>query len=238
MRLASAILLVVLSSPGWVAAQDGASERTFTRADPEVSDTEVIRWAARELGRADGRPTDARPPVPPDPYLGHGSSVPPPSSASQDAARILAEIGTGSLGILIGGGAGTLLIWAATEGGANPDWMLVAGASGTVLAALGVSAGVALGADVTGGRGNFGHAFLGQAVGSLSALPFVVYALSQDAPGAALVAAGLLPLAGAVLGYELAHGLASAPSGEDPPVVAWMSPVRDGAMGGVAGRLH
>ena len=52
-------------------------------------------------------------------------------------------------------------------------------ASVTVLGALSVTAGVTLAAHLTGGRGNFGHAFLGQILGGDSALPFVVLALDH-----------------------------------------------------------
>jgi len=249
----SALLLLLASLPRAALAQDAeasdpfaqpepeaeppAESGAFPRADPDVSDSEVIRWAARELSRADGRAVARRPPVPPDPYLGHG---PRPaaevSPAVDDGIRLLAELGGGTLGVLLGGGAGALLVWAAVEADANPDWMMMAGAAGGVLGAFGVTAGVTLAADATGGRANFGHAFIGQAIGSVAAVPFVVLGLSNDAPAAAFVAAGLLPVAGAVLGYELAHGLATAGDGGDP-VVAWVAPIRDGAMGGVAGEL-
>jgi hypothetical protein len=175
--------------------------------------------------------------VPPDRYLEHGPGpVAVMPGAPDDAVRLLAEIGGGALGVLLGGGAGTLLIWGALEADANPDVMMLAGAGGGILAALGVTSGVTLAADLTGGRANFGHAFIGQAIGSAAAVPFVVLGLTNDAPAAALVAAGLIPLAGAILGYELAHGLAGGGDGGDP-VVAWVAPTRDGAMGGVAGEL-
>ena len=43
--------------------------------------------------------------------------------------------------VIAGGGAGTLLIWAAVEGDANPDFMVLAVGTGAVLASLGVTAG-------------------------------------------------------------------------------------------------
>ena len=216
-----------------------AQDPTFSPADPDVSDAEVIRWAARDVGRSEGRPPSARPPVPPDPYLhdpGHSGEVVLPGEDERTGTRLLAEVGGGALGVLVGGGAGGLIIWAALESGANPDLVVIAVGGGTVLGALAVSAGVTLAADLTGGRGNFGHAFLGQMVGGLAALPFVVLGFQEGSPAAALVAIGLLPLAGAILGYELGH---SSGSGTVPPVqaLAFLTPVEGGALAGVSGTL-
>jgi hypothetical protein len=213
---------------------------TFAPADPEVSDLDVIRWAARDVGRSEGRPPSARPPVPPDPYLhdpAHsGAEVVLPGEDERTVARLLAELGGGALGVLVGGGAGTLIIWAALESGANPDFVVIAVAGGTVLGSLALTAGVTLAADLTGGRGNFGHAFLGQIVGGVAALPFVVLGFQEGAPAAALVAVGLLPLAGAILGYELGH---ASGSGTVPTVqaLAFLTPIEGGALVGVSGTL-
>ena len=115
----------------------------------------------------------------------------------------------------------------------TPTWLMIAAGSGTVAGALSVTAGVTLAAHLTNGRGNFGHAFLGQMIGGAVAVPFVVLALDQDALPAALVAAGLLPLAGAVLGYEVGH----ANGGGSLPVMVGVAPLPDGALASVRGAL-
>lgn len=237
--LRSAVLssLVVLACwpPTSAAAQaSGESTDPFHPADPEVSDAEVVRWARQELSREESREAIRRPPVPPYSYLVHGAEPNAEVPGPDDGIRLLAEVGTGAAGLLIGGGVGALLVWAAVEAGADPNWLMAAGAGGVLLAALGVAGGVALGGDATGGRANFGHAFLGQAFGSVVALPLVTLAMANEAPEA-LLAVGLLPLAGAVLGYELAHALSG--SSGDGPVVAWLTLVRDGALGVVTGAL-
>lgn len=206
--------------------------------EEEVSDAELIRWAAQELSRARPRRHPRRPPIPPDGYLlasGPGDG-PPVELGDEDcraAIRFLAEIGGGTLGVLAGGSLGLLLVWVAQETDWSPSSSMIAYAAGVALGALGVSSGVTLAADQTGGHGNFGHAFLGQVLGSIAALPFVVAGLTYDLPEASLVAAGLLPLAGAVIGYELGH--ADAASRMRP--MAFLVPMRQGALGGIAGRL-
>lgn len=214
-------------------------DEAFTRADPEVSDTDVIRWAARDVGRSEGRPPSARPPVPPDPYLhdpSHTGEVLLPGEDERTVVRLLAELGGGALGVGVGGGIGALIIWATLESHPNPNFVVLAVGGGTVLGSLALTAGVTLAADLTGGRGNFGHAFLGQIVGALAALPFVVLAFQEDAPVAALVAVGVLPLAGAILGYEVGH---ASGAGTVPPVqaLAFLTPLEGGALAGVRGTL-
>ncbi len=199
----------------------------------ELTDEQLIRWAAREVGRADGLTLGLHPPVPPVGYLSGGGGVIRGIGPDRVMGRILAELAGGALGVLVGGGAGTLLVWAAIEGDANPDMMMIAVGTGTVLGALGLTAGVTLAADLTGGRGNFGHAFLGQIIGSAAALPLVVFGQKNDAPVAALLAAGLLPLAGAMLGYEMGHSERASGS----QVGAFVTPSEGGATAGVAGAL-
>lgn len=231
----SALLaLALLAAPAAAHAQEEVSG-DFTPADPEVSDSDVIRWASRELGRADGRPVGRRPPVPPDGYLARGAhgDVILAGDVNGDVGRVLAEVGGGLLGALVGGGVGALVIWAAFEENLSPTWLMIVAGSGTVLGALSVTAGVTLAAHLTNGRGNFGHAFLGQMIGGAAALPFVVLALESDALPIALVAAGLLPLAGAVLGYEVGH----ANGGGSLPVMVGVMPLPDGALASVRGTL-
>jgi len=221
--------VVMLAAPATAAAQLEPITGDFTIADPDVSDADVIRWASREVGRADGRSVGRRPPEPPDPYLGHDDAPPDVMLAgdvNRDVGRLLGELGGGLLGAVVGGGAGTAIIWAAFEENLTGDWLVLAVGAGTVLGALSVTAGVTLAAHLTGGRGNFGHAFLGQILGGAAALPFVVLALDQDELAAALVAAGLLPLVGAILGYEIGH----ANGGGTLPVIVGVAPVRGGAL--------
>lgn len=203
-------------------------------AGDDLTDDELIRWAAREVGRADGRSLGEHPPLPPFSYLSSGTpggfrGVGP----DRVMGRLLAELAGGAFGVLLGGGAGTLLVWAAIEGDANPDLMFIAAGTGTVLGALGVTAGVTLAAHLTGGRGNFGHAFLGQMLGSAAALPLVVLGVNRDAPLAAVLAAGLLPLAGAMLGYEIGH----AEKSSGIYLMAFVAPSEGGGSAGVAGSL-
>jgi hypothetical protein len=201
--------------------------------EDDASDEELIRWAARELARADGRRAGDRPPVPPDAYLATGAAPDVQLLEDRLELRLLAELGLGLAGILLGGGAGALLVWAASESNAEPTWMAIAVGSATVLGALGVTAGVTLGAELTGGRGNFGHAFLGQVIGAVLALPLVAIGLANDALPLTLVAAGVLPLAGAILGYEVGHGDRVSAGGAQ----AFVTPTRTGAIATVAGSL-
>lgn len=203
-------------------------------AGGELTDDELIRWAAREVGRADGRTLGAHPPVPPYLYLSSGEpGVFRGPSPDRVLGRLVAELAGGALGVFVGGGVGTMLVWAAIEGDANPDTMAIAMGAGTVLGALGLTAGVTLAAELTGGRGNFGHAFLGQMLGSAAALPLIVYGLRNDAPIAALIAGGLLPIAGAMLGYEIGHSERSS----GPSISPFVTPSQSGASAGVAGSL-
>jgi len=203
--------------------------------DANVSDDEVIRWAAREVGRHDRLSLGRYPPVPPDEYLGHSapSIALPGESNGQIGARLFAELGGGTLGLLLGGGAGSLLVWAVLEERVAADWTAVAIGAGTVLGALGLTAGVTVAADLTGGRGNFGYAFLGQVVGAVAALPIVVFGQANDALALSLVAVGILPLAGAILGYEIGH----ADHPLSGPALAYLTPIDGGAVAGVAGPL-
>ena len=203
-------------------------------ADGELGDEELIRWAAREVGRADGWTMGERPPVPPDSYLEIGALGGIPDVGTEhDVARLLSELTGGALGLMVAGGAGALWVWAAIEGAADPDWMALAVGTATIFGSLGLTAGVTLAADLTGGHGNFGHAFLGQLLASAAALPLVALGFANDAPAAALVAGGLLPLAGALLGYEVGHSERA--SGTS--AMAYLAPSNGGAQAGVAGSL-
>ncbi|MFK7985478.1 MAG: hypothetical protein AB8I08_05565 [Sandaracinaceae bacterium] len=174
--------------------------------DANVDDETVIRWAAQEVARAQGRTVNAHPPLPPEPYLGQSEPMVPTLSLDGDPlSRVFAELGLGAIGALVGFGIGALTIWVADEAGASADGQAIAIGASAMVAGLAVTAGVTLGAEVRGGRGNFGHAFLGMLVGSAVAIPFIVYGLAFAVEGAALAAGLVLPLVGGVLGYEIGH---------------------------------
>jgi hypothetical protein len=202
----------------------------------DVDDPELIRWASDEVRRFEGRTARPAPaPVPPDAYLGTGAHghASLPDESERDALRLLAELGGGALGVAVGGGLGALLVWGALESGANPDWLLVAVAAGGTLGAFGVTGGVVLAAEATGGEGKFGHAFIGQLVGSVAALPIVVLGLNEDMPAISIVAGAVLPLAGAILGYELSH----ASRGSGAPAVVFVTPIPEGALASLGGTI-
>lgn len=226
-------VLLVLAAPALAGAQEALEQVPEPpRGDDAISDVELIRWASNEVREHEGRPpAPALAPVPPDGYLGTGVDGPLalPNESERDALRLLAELGGGTLGVLIGGGLGTLIVWGAAQADANPQWMMVAWTAGAALGAFGVTTGVVLAGEASGGRGNYGHAFIGQLIGGVAALPLVTIGLAEDAPALAVVAAGLLPLAGAVLGYEMSH----AETGSGPTIV--VAPTQGGAALGVAG---
>jgi len=237
------LLLALLAAAPVARAQDveviEVPEAPAAAPADAVDDEALIRWASRSIALWRAEPvTEGRrhPPVPPDEYLEYGAAGPPvrlPGTVGRDAGRLLAELGAGALGVLVGGGAGTLLIWAAEQGGAEDDWLAIAVGAGVLLGSLGVTGGVTLGADLAGGHGNFGHAFMGMAIGAAASLPLVVIGMDNDALPLTLVALGVLPLAGAVLGYEIGHGEHALSGGP----VAFVAPTRGGALAGVAGSV-
>lgn len=201
----------------------------------ELSDDDLIRWASNEVRIHEGRPRSRpRPPIPPASYIGADVEGPVslPHEGERDAVRLLAELGGGALGVLVGGAVAMLVVWAAIEADANPDWMLVAVGTGATLGAFAVTGGVVLGADAAGGRGTFGDAFIGQLIGSVAALPLVTLGMMNDAPAVAIVSAGLLPLCGAILGYEISHANRSTTR-----QLAYVRPIPGGATVGVAGEV-
>lgn len=234
MQRAWALSSLLLLAPA-ASAQD-TPERVPepTSDDGALSDEELIRWAANEVRVYEGRPPEPpRPPVPPDGYIGTGvdGHVVLPGEAGRDALRFLAELGGGALGVVVGGGVGALLVWGAIEGNVGPEWTLAALATAGALGAFGVTTGVVLGAEAVGGRGRYGDTFIGQLIGAVAALPVVTVGVANDAPALALVAAGVLPLAGAVLAYEVSHADRSAAQ------LVYVTPLPEGALGGVAGAM-
>lgn len=202
-------------------------------ADEVISDDALIRWASNEVRLHEGRaPSPSGVPIPPASYAGVDGPTALPNEGERDGMRLLAEVGGGALGVLTGGGVAALIIFGALEAGAQPEWMMVAGAGGTVIASFAITAGVVLAGNAVNGRGSFGDAFIGQLVGSLAALPFITAGVLGDAPAVALVAGGLLPLCGAILGYEISHANRSVPG-----TFAFVHPTPGGALAGLAGPI-
>ncbi|MGE0788472.1 MAG: hypothetical protein AB7S26_22545 [Sandaracinaceae bacterium] len=209
-------------------------------AEDGISDQELVRWASREVGREEGRPIGERPPIPPDQYLAESHHLSTQYAVvapiEQDLLRVFAELGLGALGLGIGGGTGALLILGADQAGGDPTWTVLAAMGAVMLGSVALTSGVTLGADLTHGRGNFGHAFLGMLAGAAAAIPLVVLGMDEHVLEAALVAAGVLPLAGAVLGYEIGH--ADTEGGTDRPTLSVLAaPTPTGATLAVLGSL-
>lgn len=233
-RALGLVLVLFASAPALAQGEDDAAVPEPPSAGSEpVSDAELIRWAAREVRIHEGRRAERHPPIPPDGYV--GASVDRPGAAldgaTDDLLRVLAEVGVGSLGLLLGAGVGGLLVWSAHELDADPIWTMVAVGAGSTIAAFGVTLGVVLGGEAVDGRGNFGHAFIGQLMGSALTLPFVTLAMAEDRPELAVLAVALFPLAGAILGYELSH--ASRDGGLR--LLSVVSPTPGGVVLGLAG---
>ncbi len=203
----------------------------------ELRGDELIRWAANQVRIYEGRPLPPpRPPVPPDNYIG-GEDGPLvlPDQTENDVKRFFAELGGGALGVLVGGGLGALIVWAAVNDRAAPQWQGVAVGTAVAIGTFSVAGGVVLGADLTGGYGNFGVTFIGEMIGCAAALPLVTLALANGSPAVAMVSAGVLPLAGAILAYEISHANSSGlPTSRQ---VAFLSPVYGGAIAGVRGSM-
>ena len=197
-----------------------------------ISDDELLRWASNEVRVHEGRPIlPPRPPIPPASYtMGAEGPVVLPHEGERDAVRLLAELGGGAVGVLVGGGVAALVVWGAVEARANPDWMMVAVGTGATIGAFAVTGGVVIAGEAAGGRGTFGDAFIGQLVGSVAALPLVTLGMAEDALAISIVSASLLPLCGAILGYEISHANRSTTR-----QLAYVSPMPGGAMVGAAG---
>lgn len=199
-----------------------------------ISDEELLRWASNEVRLHEGRPLPPpRPPIPPASYtMGAEGPVVLPHEGERDAVRLLAELGGGAVGVLVGGGVATLVVWGAVEARANPDWMMVAVGTGATIGAFAITGGVVIAGEAAGGRGTFGDAFIGQLVGSVAALPLVTLGVAEDALAISIVSATLLPLCGAILGYEISHANRSSTR-----QLAYVRPTPGGALLGVAGEL-
>jgi hypothetical protein len=240
----TSMLFVLAIAPAAARAQPSTARTVEIVPEPpspaarDVGDDELLRWASNEVRIYEGRPlAPPRPPGPPDSYFGTGADgvLTLPDQSARDATRVLAELGGGALGALVGGGLATLMVWGAMEERASTEWMMVAVGAGAALTTVGVTGGVVLAGDAAGGHGNIGDTFIGELIGSAVAVPLITIGIDNDAPVLAFVAAGVLPLAGAILGYELSH--ANSESAAAPRQIAFLSPTYGGAVAGVRGTL-
>jgi hypothetical protein len=112
-------------------------------------------------------------------------------------------------------------------------WALV---GGSVVGAVGLSFGSYAGAEWVGGDGSLAYTVLGGLGGSALALAAAIFETRNDT-SAPLVAGTvvLLPLAGAVLGYELSSDHRAASAGAS--VAIGVAPAPGGAGVGVSGRF-
>lgn len=137
-----------------------------------------------------------------------------------------ASIGAGaSLGVGVGLGCGL------DHGRCRGDGSLPAVLA---LGAFGVPAGVTLAGSLAGGNGGYGWSVLGEFGGVLLAIPIAL--LSERRPGFAVAAAIVLPIAGAVVGFEVSSD--NAPVRPRATGMRWapaLSVSTDGAMVGAAG---
>lgn len=240
----TSMLLVLAIAPAAARAQPSRNveivpEPPSPAARDDVGDDELLRWASNEVRIYEGRPlAPPRPPVPPDSYFGTGADgvLTLPDQSAHDATRVLAELGGGALGVLVGGGLATLIVWGAMEESASTEWMMVAVGSGAALTMVGVTGGVVLAGNAAGGHGNIGETFIGELIGSAVAVPLITIGIDNDAPVLAFVSAGVLPLAGAILGYELSHANSESAAAA-PRQFAFLSPTYGGAVAGVRGTL-
>lgn len=232
-RAALASVLLFAFAPSAVAQVEVVPDPPDPPARSDtISDDELLRWASNEVRLHEGRPIAApRPPIPPASYT-MGAEAVLPHEGERDAVRLLAELGGGAVGVLVGGGVAALVVWSAVEARANPDWMMVAVGTGATIGAFAITGGVVIAGEAAGGRGTFGDAFIGQLVGSVAALPLVTLGVAEDALAISIVSAALLPLCGAILGYEISHANRSSTR-----QLAYVRPTPGGALLGVAGEL-
>jgi hypothetical protein len=161
--------------------------------------------------------------VPPPPPWG-GANVPPPAGPyatapvpqppppiivdrQSRAERTIFELGGGlGAGVVIGGiGLYVGLLAGLTEGRATSRTFLESTAIGGVIgAAIGVPVGVYLVGNNFRGNGGLGWTLLGSLAGGGIAFGFAYAASNGDMPAGVAILTGLvLPVAGAVCGYEL-----------------------------------
>jgi hypothetical protein len=103
------------------------------------------------------------------------------------------------------------------------------------VALFGMPAGVTLAGHLLGGNGGYGWSLAGLLGGALLALPLA--ALTQRAAAFQGTIAVVLPLAGAVLGYEVSSDDARPAQTQGPRLFPQALVLSDGALAGVAGRF-
>lgn len=124
-------------------------------------------------------------------------ATPPPPAAEERPGNgnLLAELGGGALGYIVGGGFGLALMLGLEDAAAFgiPTGIFIAG--------LGIAAGITIGGATTGGNGSFWAAFLGQALGGLTSL--FLLPLTWRHPQLAITTIAAFPLLGGVLAYDI-----------------------------------
>jgi hypothetical protein len=176
------------------------------RPSRAMSERELVRWAIRELRGWRDQGGRARPPLPPNEYR---SAQDQPGAViyreRSGLLRVLGELGLGILGAGLGGGAGLFGLWLVEELQLDRSARLMAGLVTAGLATVGTTAGVLLGGSLSQGEGRPAETFLFQVLGTLLALPLVVWSIDEGREGIGLAAGATLPVLGAVVGYELSH---------------------------------
>jgi hypothetical protein len=168
--------------------------------------------ATPRLGDGPAEPTHPATPALDASNAGPGSST---SSGEPAGGRILAETGLGLLGGVAGVVGGSLIYYgvASAAGCAGGDFCSydAVGVAALVTSPFAIAAGVTLGGEVAGGRGNYGWALLGTSAGAALGAPLFAVAPTRESEGggagelvaASSVAMGLLAVAGGVVFYEL-----------------------------------
>jgi hypothetical protein len=222
----------------WVCVLAPVVGRTEEAAPPPTVDTSPRSEDSASRAASDAPLREETPPVDEEPPS--VSSHAPPG-AGQLTRRILAEVFIGGGAFVVGGVAGQALT---PEGlghkceGCSRDY-----STAFVLGAgLGSGLGVYGAGRLMGGQGDFLATMTGAGLGTGAAL--LMLGADDDRNGNVdTYTALLMPLAGAIAGYEISHFFAGAPpprnwSNEAPRLVPVATTTKDGGLlGGLAGRF-
>ncbi len=124
--------------------------------------------------------------------------------SDERAGRIAAEGGGALAGTVVGGLAGGGL-GCLFDGGNDREWgCLAPGLIGAGIGAtVGIGAGVYLGGNLSGANGGLGWTILGESIGLAAAIATLVISELKPSPLLIGTLAYLMPVAGAIIGYEL-----------------------------------
>jgi len=205
-RIVVVLAVLVLASSAW--AQSGTS-------------TGAAAPAAEPVAQVTAPPSSAPPPTPalPGPAVGPCAASPtvlpnPARGCTEPGRRGVAfRIARVAVELVLGAGLGAIVGVFGAYAGLNVDLLSGSEASagfgmGTAVGVtMGAGAGVWLGGYAMRGDGSFGWTLLGSAAGSGAAAAV----LALDSRPATLALSATIPLAGAILGYELSSHLRRAP---------------------------